>query len=117
MLPSLKYGSHVLAARILDLGTRASAQRDHDEQKTAHPASAHRLLRFLSGQFRFALLDLLFVVFIGEIVVADPGAAHFVDGPLTIRNQVIRIRVELVPRRVGICSRSSMSPLYAPPDR
>src|SRR6516162_5681771 len=61
------------------------------------------LLRRRHGSlFCLSLLHLLLVLFICQIVVAHPSAAHFVDGPLPVGDRVVRIRVELVVRRVVI---------------
>src|SRR6516225_132556 len=60
------------------------------------------LRRRHSSLFCLSFLHLLPVLFVCQIVVAHPSSAHFVDGPLPVGDRVVRVRVELVMRRVVI---------------
>src|SRR5262245_33434432 len=46
--------------------------------------------------FRLSLFDLLFVLFVGQIVVAHPSECHVIYSPLAERDEVFRIGIELV---------------------
>src|SRR5262245_2106486 len=62
-------------------------------------------LILLSGPRRFSRGHASFVIFLIEIVQADPGEAHFIDRPLAIADPVFRIGIMrivvgiVVPRR------------------
>src|SRR5262245_18702711 len=45
---------------------------------------------------RFALRELFLVLFVRQVVPADPGERHLVDRPRTVPDPVLGIRIELV---------------------
>ena len=98
MLPTFKYRSDVLTARILDLSacTEGGAQKNNGSESHDLLCAGDGLLFCLSGR------DLLFELLVGKIVVTDPRTAHLINGPLAVSNRVVRIGIEFVIRRVVV---------------